>query len=329
MPENVGVTFPAANEVVVESKPLPELEDGQVLIETEYTLISTGTELMWLTDSHIGDRDIFPFSPGYNQVGTIVEVGPGVDEDVVGEQVATYGDHQQYVVYSYDRCYQIPDGVAADEAVYFTIGEIVMNGVRRSGLSYGEGAGVFGLGLLGQLSVRFSHLAGGHPVFGFDIAENRLDFLPDLPGIHGINPNDEDWVDQVKTHGRGQLADVVFEVTGIPDVIPSEFDVLEEEGRLIVLGSPRGTTEFDFNRQCHQPGYSIIGAHNRTHPGEVTRHNRWTRPGHVELFMELLRSGRLEVGDLTTHRESVEDAPDVYEMLLEDRTQALGVIFEW
>lgn len=329
MTENPGITFAAERDAVVESKPMPEPGEGEVLIETEQTLVSTGTELMWLTDSHVSRDDIFPFEPGYNNVGTIVEAGPGVDDDAVGERVATYGGHQRYTVNSYDGCYAVPAALETEEAVYFTIGEIVMNGVRRSELAFGEGAAVFGLGLLGQLAVRCAHVAGGHPVVGLDIASNRLEFLPAASDVHAVNPDDDGWTDEVEAVTGGELADVVFEVTGIPDVIPDEFDILAEEGRFVVLGSPRGSTDFDFNRKCHHPGYTIIGAHNRTHAGTPTRHNRWTRPRHVELFFDLLEAGRLSTAELTTHRESYADAPSVYDMLLEDRTQALGVILEW
>lgn len=329
MTDNEGVHFPSKNTVVLDDREMPEIGAEDVLIETEKTLVSTGTELMMLTDSHVSKESVLPFSPGYNNIGTIVDVGEDVDEDVIGERVATYGRHRRYQSRAYSGCYHIPSKVSDDEAVFFTIAEIVMNGIRRSGLQFGEGVGVYGLGLLGQLTVRLAELAGGHPVVGFDIADDRLDHLPETPGIAGLNPGSDGWEDRLDSLTDGRLADVVFEVTGNPDVIPSEFDALGEEGRFVVLGSPRGSSEFDFNRLCHQPGHVIIGAHNQTHPHTATAANPWTRGRHVELFFELLDAGRIEVDDLITHTESYRNAPEVYDMLLEDRTQALGVVFEW
>ncbi len=329
MTTNEGVLFPAKNEVELEERPIPELEPDQVLIETALTLISTGTELTMLTDSDPSPDRNLPFSPGYNNVGKIVEVGEAVDEDAIGQRVATYANHQRYAVRSYEGCYRIPDGVSDDEAVFFTIAEIVMNGIRRSGLQYGEAAAVYGLGLLGQLTVRLSHLAGAHPAVGLDIADDRVAYLPETAGVLGLDPSADDWFERLEDATKGRLADVVFEVTGNPAVIPTEFEALRDQGRLVVLGSPRGSSEFSFNDGCHSPGYTIIGAHNATHPQTPTIQNPWTRPRHVELFFDLLDAGRIEVADLISHRAAYEEAADVYAMLVEDRTQALGVVLEW
>ncbi len=328
---NEGITFPGKNEVVVESKPMPEPGRNEVLVETRRTLVSTGTELMFLTDSHPNEGTSLPFEPGYNNVGVVVETGEDVADEVAGQRVATYGSHQRYTARSYETCYPIPNGLSEEEAVFFTIAEIVMNGIRRSDLSFGEGVAVYGLGLLGQLTIRLAYLAGAHPVVGLDVADDRLHHLPDsdVPGVLGLNPQNDGWFDRFEDVTDGRLADVVFEVTGNPSVVPTEFRALREQGRFVVLGSPRGTSEFDFNRACHNPGYTIIGAHNQTHPSHATAENPWTRARHVELFFELLETDRLSVSELVTHRESYEDAPEVYDALLEDRTQTLGVVLEW
>lgn len=329
MADNEQIRFPSEKEVVVESTERPEPGPDEVLVETKRTLVSTGTELMFLTDSHPGEGTSLPFEPGYNNLGEVIEVGANVDEDALGARVASYGNHQAYTTGSLDSYYSIPAGVDDDEAVFFTIAEIVMNGLRRGELAYGETAAIYGLGLLGQFAVRLSHLAGAHPVVGLDLAADRIGHLPDLPGVVGLNPREDDWFDHFEAETGGRLADVVFEVTGVGNAIPDQFEALREGGRFVVLGSPRGSCEFDFNRSCHNPGYTIVGAHNRTHPSHPSMENPWTRPRHVELFFELLDGDRLSVSDLITHRESYEDAPEVYEMLLEDRTRALGVVLEW
>lgn len=63
--------------------------------------------------------------------------------------------------------------------MFFTIAEIVMNGVRAARVQWGECAVVFGLGLLGQFATRFLRLSGAFPVFAVDLADHRLGLLPD------------------------------------------------------------------------------------------------------------------------------------------------------
>lgn len=57
--------------------------------------------------------------------------------------------------------------------------------------------------------------------------------------------------------------------------------------------------------------------------------NPWTRARHVELFFELLSKDRISVDNMISDRKHYSQAPEMYEMLLENRSQALGVILEW
>ncbi|WP_207592306.1 zinc-binding dehydrogenase [Halomontanus rarus] len=332
--QNPTVVFTDVETVEIENRAVPEPEPDQVLISTDRTLVSTGTELTVLSGdvpqgSAWDDHIEYPFTPGYNNVGTVVEVGSNVEDITEGQRVATYGSHAAYVCADAEACRPVPDGVSDDEAVFFTIAEIVMNGVRRSDLTWGERAAVYGLGLLGQLAVRVSQTAGARPVVGLDVAESRLEYLPDVPGVAGANPIEDDAEEVVREAAGGSLADVVFEVTGNPDVITDELDVLREQGRFVVLSSPRGETTFDFHDHCNSPSYTIVGAHNSSHPPVATPATPWTQQRHAALFFELVADGSLEVESLVSHREAADEAPGLYETLLADRTDAMGVVLEW
>jgi len=330
--ENPCVVFDGERDVTVADRPVPDPGAGEVLIETDLTLVSTGTELTHLTRSYPEDSDWstgYPFHPGYNNVGRVVAVGDGVEAVAEGDRVATYSGHRAYVVADADDCRPIPNDIDDGAAVYFTIAEIVMNGIRRGRLTWGETVAVYGLGLLGQMAVRVARFAGAGTVVGLDVAADRLDYLPEGSSVAGVEPGTDDWTDRFEAATAGRPADVVYEVTGAPDAIPGEFRLLRDRGRLVVLSSPRGTTEFDFHSLCHARGYEIIGAHNRTHPAGDDPDDPWTQHRHATLFFRALADGRLSVTDLTSHRRPYADAPELYGMLLEDRSQALGVVLEW
>jgi 2-desacetyl-2-hydroxyethyl bacteriochlorophyllide A dehydrogenase len=333
MPQSETIVFPEPNRVTVEERTVEQSAEDEVLVRTDRTLISTGTELTVLSGEYPPgsqwDNFQFPFEPGYNNVGTVVETGAAVTNLSEGDRVATYGPHSEYVVVAADACRPIPDAVDDEAAVFFTIAEIVMNGVRRSRLTWGETVTVYGLGLLGQLAVRCCHAAGARPVVGVDAAAKRVSYLPNASNIEGVHVGTRDPVEEVEAVTGGTLADVVFELTGNPDVIPTEFDVLRDQGRFVILSSPKGATEFDFHDLCNAPSYEIIGAHNSSHPSTATSANPWTQQRHAELFFEYLADGTMAVDSLVSHKKSYADAPEVYDHLQEDRSQALGVVLEW
>jgi threonine dehydrogenase-like Zn-dependent dehydrogenase len=49
----------------------------------------------------------------------------------------------------------------------------------------------------------------------------------------------------------------------------------------------------------------------------------------AELFFDWLASGAMDMSPLISHRASYQDAPKLYQMLLEDRSKAMGVILNW
>lgn len=91
-------------------------------------------------------------------------LGPGVDKSFLGKKLATGGNHAAYVVEDVAAAasgdalkaagkighFEVPDGLNDDHSVFFTIAEIVMNGIRNSKVQWGECAVVYGLGLLGR-----------------------------------------------------------------------------------------------------------------------------------------------------------------------------------
>jgi 2-desacetyl-2-hydroxyethyl bacteriochlorophyllide A dehydrogenase len=331
----VAVVAEAPGRVVVEERPADEPTQGQVLIRTSASLISSGTELTALLGKEpagtLWAGGSFPYDTGYSNVGRVVDVGPGVDQSWIGRRVGSYRPHASYVLESADQVRPVHrDEVGDDQATFFILAETVMNGLRRGRVQFGESVVVFGLGILGQLAARLCLLVGADKVIVVDTADRRLALAPSDPRIVAVNPGRDRVVEVVTDHTRGRMADLAIELTGDPNVIPSEIATLHDEGRLVILSSPRGSgTVFNFHDLCNWPSHSIIGAHFRSHPERPTPANPWTHGRHSELFFDVVAEGRLDIASMITHRYPCREAPAAYEMLMEDRSAALGVVLEW
>ncbi|MBN8216141.1 MAG: zinc-binding dehydrogenase [Spirochaetes bacterium] len=331
---NPMVVFTGPGKVELQDHPIPAAFPGQVLIRTSKTLISTGTELTVLSgDFPQGSRweeyARFPFLAGYDNVGTIVETGEGVDATLTGRKVATYGKHARFTTCAAADLRLLPEGIREEQAVFFTIAEIAMNGVRRGGVEWGEAVAVYGQGLLGQLAARICRLAGAKPVLAIDPAESRLARLPNDPAILRVNPKREEVEARIQSATGGRLVDVVFEVTGAADLIAGEFRGLRPQGRFVVLSSPRGKSLLDLHDLCNAPSFTIIGAHNGSHPAQATPQTPWTKARHNELFFDLLVDGSLDLSPLISDRASYREAPALYAQLLADRSASMGVVLDW
>jgi 2-desacetyl-2-hydroxyethyl bacteriochlorophyllide A dehydrogenase len=331
---NQAVVFTDVRQVAVEPCEMPTPGPNQMLVRTTKTAISTGTELTILTGdypegSKWAQYGVFPFNAGYSNVGEVIEVGDEVEGFAVGDRVASGARHAAYAVLDPASAHHIPDEVDDEVATLWMLGRIAFNGERRAQLQMGESVVVYGLGIIGQIVCQLARLDGARPVIGVDIAPLRRGFAEQLGADLVIDGAADDIVEQVEAATRARMADCVFEVTGVGDLIPREMDLLRREGRIVIVSSPRGKTDFDFHDYCNSPSLTIIGAHNGSHPQFETPYNPWTPHRNTELLFDFIAAGELRVAEIITHRFNWRDAPAAYEMLMEDRSQAGAVILDW
>ncbi|HEY3397215.1 MAG TPA: zinc-binding alcohol dehydrogenase [Armatimonadota bacterium] len=334
--ENPTVVFPGPKQVIIEDRPRPTLEAGEVLLQTRCSLISTGTELTIFSGEYPADSlwatrwGKFPATPGYSNIADVVEIAPDVDPSWLGRRVASGATHRRYMNLPTSRINLIQHPEIPDEdASFFTISGIVMNGVRRAQVKWGDSVVIFGMGLLGQMTARYCRLSGAWPVICVDVSDARLAMLPDDPGIIRVNPRERAVLEVVEEATRGRKADCAFELTGNQDLIPQEITVVRRQGRFAILSSPRGNTDFNFCDLCHYPSITIIGIHTLSHPAVETLDYQWTFERHTELFFDYLAAGQVQTAPLITHRAPWSQAPEMFQMLLADRSAAMGVVLDW
>jgi predicted dehydrogenase/threonine dehydrogenase-like Zn-dependent dehydrogenase len=241
-----------SGDLIVLDVPAPVCRPGGVLVQSLFSLISTGTEMMKLAEaklSMVGKARARPdqvrkvldtvsqqgavttykkvmnrldsYTPlGYSLCGVVVEVGRGAEEFHVGDLVAAAGNeyalHAEYNWVPVNLCASVPEGVLPEHAAFSTVGSIAMHGVRRAEVQLGDTACVIGLGLVGQLVVRLL-IASGVRVVGLDVLEDRCRRAEQAGAALCAAPTGEglDAVEQAladMTSGRG--ADHLFIAAG-------------------------------------------------------------------------------------------------------------------
>ena len=115
-----------------------------------------------------------PLPLGYCNAGVVIEVGKGVSDIAVGDRVLSNGGHGEVVCVGRNLCAKVPGGVADEHAAFGVLGSIALEGVRLAEVSFGERFVVFGMGLLGLLTVQLLR-ASGCEVMAVDLNEGRLE----------------------------------------------------------------------------------------------------------------------------------------------------------
>ncbi|HEX6674355.1 MAG TPA: bi-domain-containing oxidoreductase [Actinomycetes bacterium] len=268
-----------SGELVLLDVPVPTCRPGGVLVRTRFSLISTGTEMMKITESKlsllgkararpdqvkkvmqsvsqqgllatyrkVSDR-LDSWTPlGYSLCGEVVEVGAGVEELTVGQRVACAGNlyavHAEYNWVPINLCVPVPDGVRDEHAAFTTVGAIAMQGYRQSDAKLGETALVIGLGLVGQLLVQILR-AAGVGVVGFDPSAERCRLAERMGAAACGSPEEPGRgpvVEALAALSDGAGADHVFITAGGDTNQPVELaaELARDRARVVDIGKTR------------------------------------------------------------------------------------------
>ena len=260
-------------QIMVENVPAPLIEDGHVLVEVAYSLISTGTEISGLESSrksllkraleqpekvkqlldHLRHQGIQKTiakvqgqlggaSPiGYSCSGIVIQVGKGVTDIQPGERVACAGagiaNHAEIVLVPRNLVVKVPAGCDLKAAASVALGAIAMQGVRRADPRLGEIVAVIGLGLLGQLTVQLLKVAGCR-VIGFDLDARRVAMAQRLGADKAFVSSEVDVLNEVRhlTNGHGVDATIITAASRSDAIVQQAMEITRKKGRVVVVG---------------------------------------------------------------------------------------------
>src|SRR4029078_7841327 len=220
------VVMPKPYEVITETYEIGAPGQGQVLIATEASAISAGTELAVYTGIHQWLNDPtrtwprFPFVPGYAGVGRVAAVGAGVEGLAEGDRVVWDARHESHTLVNVnsDRSLLRPiaEHVPAPVAALVPLARFPFAALVQSDRMLGQAVAVFGLGPLGQLTLPPYAGAWGHALIGIDPVSARREVAARTPGVSTIDPNAGDLKEALPAVNGGAPPDITVEATGAP-----------------------------------------------------------------------------------------------------------------
>lgn len=303
----------------------------QVLVKTEYTVVSGGTERAYLLGMP-NTRQVFPTGIGYCGIGKVQEIGEEVKDLQPGDRVLVYhGGHSQYSLVERARLTKIDnDAIPSEDAAFTIIASMGLGGVRKLALELGESAMVIGLGLLGMFSVQFCALSGANPVIAVDLNPERRAIAKSLGADYVLDPTDPNFHETVMALTRGKGINTCVEVTGASVAMQQALQCIARQGRISLLGCTRvSDTATDFYAQVHKPGVKLIGAHNMVRPQVDSYPQHWTHHDDCRAILGLLGAGKLKIGPIRSRIVSAAQAPEIYKQLCDDPKFPMGTVFDW
>lgn len=259
----------SSGETLLADVPAPKVRRGHLLIETEASLVSLGTEKMLIdfgkanlldkarqqpekvkqvlqkikTDGLMPTVEVVrskldaPLPLGYCNVGRVIEVGAGADDFQAGDRVLSNSPHAEIVCAPKNLCAKVPEGVTPEQAVYGVVGAIGLQGIRLLEPTLGETFVVTGLGLIGQLAVQ-TLIASGCRVIGIDFDSSKCALAQKLGAevVDLSNGQDPVKAAEVLTGGTGVDGVLITASTKSDEPIHQAATMCRKRGRIVLVG---------------------------------------------------------------------------------------------
>jgi 2-desacetyl-2-hydroxyethyl bacteriochlorophyllide A dehydrogenase len=297
-----AVEFTAPGRVAVTEVDLPPLGDGDVLVRTENSGLSAGTELLAYRGQldprlpldeaigALGGTFAYPFRYGYSCAGFVEESRADI---AAGSAVFAFHPHQDRFVVAATAVVPLP-AVEPRIATLFPLVETALQIALDAGPLLGDHVAVLGLGTVGILSAVLLQRAGAHVVAGEPLPWRRE--AARALGIAAVDPQDVGA--ELAARGAEDGAALVVESSGNPTALGAGLRLLRHEGTALVA-SWYGTkpVELMLGAEFHRRRLTIRSTQVSTIPAHLA--GRWSIERRRNAVAELLTE--LDLVPLATH----------------------------
>ncbi len=320
------------------------LGPDELLVRTEWTFISAGTELANFTgrDPAVftpGSWCAYPWKSGYANVGVVEGVGAQVKRFKTGDRVFSTGPHAAFVKLNERRLVvPVPAEIDPCVAAASRMAGVSLSSVVMTEPQLHPWVAVFGLGLVGNLAAQAFQILGGR-VIGIDPVASRRRLAETCGLRRTVGGAAEEAHQELVRLTDGELADIAVEATGLTPVVLQALRATANMGQVILLGSPRVPLTGDLTqpfKEIHLRNLTVRGALEwcpPVHPVvSATGGRSFPVPslyGKQIMIFDWVREGRMKVEPLITHRLPPTKIQEAYEGLMRNPETYVGVALDW
>ena len=360
--------------IIIEQVPTPIVDPNHVLVKVAYSCISPGTEMTTVKGSGesiykrlikkpeylkkaydlIKEKGLVQaksllkgkveaaYPIGYSASGIVVAVGQNVTGFLLGDKVACAGanhaNHAEYIDVPVNLVVKLSDAIDLAEASTVTLGAIALQGVRRINPTIGERIVVFGLGILGQLTVQLLK-NNGCTVIGIDVDQHRVNMALKNGMDIGINAIENEAIERVfkNTDNFGADAVIITAAASGDSIIDQAMKMCRKKGRVVLVGS----VSLAFSREdFYKKEIDFListsygpGRYDDTYEEEGIDYPfayvRWTENRNMEEYLRQVQQKRILISDYVNGNFTVNDAPEVYDNLVQGKLKDMLIILAY
>ena len=299
----------------VRETPSPRLVPGYCVVQSLYSLISTGTERLVATGHvplslhddmavpHMEGSFSFPVKYGYSLVGRVTQGSAELE----GRLVHLLHPHQSHCLVQETDIFPVPDSVPPLRATLASNLETALTALWDAEVAIGDSVLVVGFGMIGALVARLLQALPAVTLFVCDTNAERL-AIAEQAGFTVAPPEMHD-------------VDVAFHSSGSEAGLQTSIDAVGHEGRVVEL-SWYGTrpVRVHLGESFHRQRKQLISSQVASLPAR--RSARWDFRRRKKVVFELLKNEAFD--QHITEVIALENLPSLFDRIRQGDRSELG-----
>lgn len=324
-------------------KPIPQ--NNEVLVKIEAVGIC-GSDLHYYSVGKIGDLLVkTPFILGHECAGTIVEVGPGVDNLAAGDRVALEpglpcgtcefckngkynicpevrflatppvdGSFVDYIAYPSNWVFKLPANMDAIEGALIEPLAVGIHAANQAEAGIGQSAFIFGCGCIGLVTLLALRSKGVTDIYMCDLIESRIKKAEELGATKVFNVKESNVVEEIRKITNGKGVAMVFEMTGAKTAVQQTVKLVKKGGKIVLVGLGEDSNiTFDFAGLIwNEAEIKTVFRYRNIYPTAITA----------------ISSGMIPVKKIVSHRYKMADISKALEYHVENKSEIIKMIIE-
>jgi len=216
-----------------------------------------------------------------------------------------HGTLTRYHLHPENWLHPLPDSISFEEGALLEPLAVALAGLERAGISLGKPTLIAGAGPIGLVSLLAARAAGASPIVITDLSASRLSFAKKLvPQVHTVEVNREDSPKDLAAKIKAAAGlpgglELAVECTGVESSVQAAAYSVKFGSTVFVIGVGKDLMTLNF-------GYMSSN--------EITLMMQYRYANQYPKAIRLVEAGLINLKPLVTHRFTLEEATDAFEV---------------
>ncbi len=239
-----------------------------------------------------------------------------VHRQVLGVSVPEFKRHgalAQFIAVPHWIVARLPDDMSFVQAALLEPASIGTHAANRRPIGESDTTVVIGAGTIGLFILQAAKLRGAKRTVACDLNDFRLDLARQVGADVCINSQDRPLKEAIGELTEGRGAEITFEAVGFAETFGQAISITKTGGSVVAVGNLAKQTEFNLQELVSR---------------ELTFTGSYASSGEFRTCIDLIASGRMDVGPLVSEVLPLEDGPSAFKRLLDGKENLLKIVLE-